>query len=151
MQQALELFEKASEVDPDDYQSPLLAAPIYRKLGNEKKAVEADRRGVALAERHLENYPDNARAYFLAAASLLNIGERNKAFDWAEKAVAIDPDDPNTRYNIACFYAQAGETDRAMAFLQGSMTSRSWVANDPELDPIRDDPRFKAFVETLPD
>jgi hypothetical protein len=38
-----------------------------------------------------------------------------------------------------------------MAFLQGSMTSRSWVANDPELDPIRDDPRFKAFVETLPD
>jgi adenylate cyclase len=61
MQQALELFEKASEVDPDDYQSPLLAAPIYRKLGNEQKAVEADRRGVALAERHLENYPDNAR------------------------------------------------------------------------------------------
>jgi len=38
-----------------------------------------------------------------------------------------------------------------MAFLQGSMTSRSWVANDPELDPIRDDPRFLDFLESLAD
>jgi hypothetical protein len=25
--------------------------------------------------------------------------------------MAIDPDDPTTRYNVACFYAQIGELD----------------------------------------
>ena len=149
LEKALELFEKASEVDPDDYQSPLIAAPIYRKLGHEAKALDEERRGVALAERHLQSYPDNARAYFLATAALYNLGEREKAFDWADKAIAIDPADATTRYNVACFYAQAGDTDKALEFLPGSVTSRTWVDNDPELDSIRDDPRFQAFLKTL--
>jgi adenylate cyclase len=46
LEKALELFEKASKVDPDDYQSPLIAAPVYRKLGYEAEALEAERRGV---------------------------------------------------------------------------------------------------------
>jgi adenylate cyclase len=146
---ALELFEKAMETDPDDYQSPLIAAPVYRKIGDERKASEAERRGCALAARHLESYPDNARAYFLATAALYNIGEREKAYEWADKAIAIDPDDGNTRYNIACFYAQVGEADRAFSFLRGSIASRSWADNDPELDPIREDPRFREFLATL--
>lgn len=149
LEKALELFEKASEVDPDDFQSPLIAAPVYRKLGYEAKALEAERRGVALAESHLQSYPDNARAYFLATAALDNLGECEKAVDWADRAVAIDPDDATTRYNVACFYAQVGDTDKAFAFLQGSVTSRTWLDNDPELDPIRDDPRFHALLRTL--
>ena len=136
-------------MDPDDYQSPLIAAPVYRKLGYEAKALEAERRGVALAESHLQSYPDNARAYFLATAALDNLGEREKAFDWADRAIAIDPDDATTRYNVACFYAQVGDADKAFAFLQGSVTSRTWLDNDPELDPIRDDPRFHALLRTL--
>lgn len=44
---ALELLERAAEVNPDDYQSPLIAAPIYRSLGQEDKALEAERRGRA--------------------------------------------------------------------------------------------------------
>ena len=149
LEKALELFEKASEVDPDDYQSPLIAAPVYRKLGYEAKALEAERRGVALAESHLQSYPDNARAYFLATAALDNLGESEKALAWANRAIAIDPDDATTRYNVACFYAQVGDADKAFAFLQGSVTSRTWLDNDPELDPIRDDPRFHALLRTL--
>jgi hypothetical protein len=29
------------------------------------------------------------------------------------------------------------------------IASRSWVENDPELDPIRDDPRFREYLATL--
>lgn len=144
---ALELFERAAEVNPDDYQSPLIAAPIYRSLGHEDKAVEAERRGVALAERHLEDYPDNARAYFLASSALWNLGRREDAYAWNDRAIAIDPEDPSTRYNIACFYAQVGEIDRAFELLENSITSRSWAENDPELKPLHADPRFKALME----
>ena len=146
---ALELFERAAEVNPDDYQSPLLAAPLYRSLGHEDRAVEAERRGVALAERHLEDYPDNARAYFLASSALWSMGRKEDAYAWNDRAIAIDPEDPSTRYNIACFYAQVGEIDRAFDYLENTITSRTWVENDPELEPLRADPRFKALVERL--
>jgi adenylate cyclase len=146
---ALELFERAAEVNPDDYQSPLIAAPVYRSLGQEDKALEAERRGVALAERHLEDYPDNARAYFLATSALWNLGRKKEAVAWNERAIAIDPWDPVTRYNSACFYAQVGEIDKAFDFLENTVTSRSWAENDPDLEPLRADPRFKALMERL--
>ncbi len=146
---ALELFERAAEVNPDDYQSPLIAAPIYRSLGHEDKAVAAERRGVALAERHLEDYPDNARAYILAAGALWSLGRKDDAYAWNDRAIAIDPEDPSTLYNIACFYAQVGEIDKAFDCLENSITSRSWAENDPELEPLRADPRFKALMERL--
>jgi adenylate cyclase len=146
---ALELFERAAEVNPDDYQVPLIAAPVYRSLGQEDKAAEAERRGVALAERHLEDYPDNARAYFLATSALYNLGRQNEAFAWIERAIAIDPDDASTRYNVACFYAQIGEIEKALDYLENSITSRSWAQNDPELEPLRSHPRFIALMAKL--
>lgn len=146
---ALELLERAAEVNPDDYQGPLIAAPVYRSLGQEDKAVAAERRGVALAERHLEDYPDNARAYFLASSALWNLGRREDAVAWNDRAIAIDPEDPTTRYNIACFYAQVGEIDKAFEYLENTITSRSWAENDPELEPLHADPRFKAMMERL--
>jgi adenylate cyclase len=104
---------------------------------------------VALAERHLEDYPDNARAYFLAASSLVTLGRTAEAHEWAERAIAIDPDDPSARYNVACFYAQVGDIDKALDYLENSVTSRSWLESDPELDPLREHPRYKAFVAQL--
>jgi adenylate cyclase len=146
---ALELFERAAEVNPDDYQAPLLAAPIYRSLGMEDRALEAERRGVTLAERHLEDYPDNARAYFLAASALSSLGLTEQAIEWAERAISIDPDDPSARYNVACFYAQIGDIEKALDYLESSVTSRSWLESDPELEPIRSHPRYKAYVDSL--
>ena len=146
---ALELYERAAEVNPDDYQVPLLSAPVYRSLGMEDKAREAGRRGVMLAERHVEDYPDNARAYFLASSPLVDLGRMEQAIEWVERAIAIDPDDPSTRYNVACFYAQLGEIEKALDYLEGSVTSRSWLESDPDLDPLRSHPRFQAYVETL--
>ena len=74
------------------------------------------------------------------------IGQPDRALDWARRAIAIDPSDPATLYNVACFYAQAGRTEDALDCLENGVTSRSWLQNDPELDPIREQPRFKALL-----
>ena len=74
-----------------------------------------------------------------------------KAFEWAERALAVAPREPSCLYNLACFYAQVGQADRALDFLETSIASRSWAQNDPELDPIRDHPRFRAFLSSLDD
>ncbi len=148
-EKALELFARATEVDPDDFESPLLAAPIYRRLGMEEEAAEAASQGVLRAERHLADFPESQRAYYLGAGGLLELGKRDKAFDWAEKSLAIDPGDPAIRYNMGCFYAKAGEIDKAFECLEDSITSRSWIENDLDLESLREDPRYQKLLDSL--
>ncbi len=149
MRKAVEHFENAMRVNPDDYQSPALAAPVYKHLGDEARFLQAAREGARRAERHLEDYPLSQRAWYLGAVSLLYLGERDRAMTWAEESLAIDPSDPAIRYNMGCFYAQAGDIDRSFECLKNSISSRSWVENDPDLEPIRDDPRYQQFLDSL--
>lgn len=150
LEEALRWFEKAAILSPDDFNGPLVAAPIYRKLGHIEKARAAEIRGLENAERYLEAHPDNARAYFLGAWPLYESGEKAKAYEWAERALAIDPEDGSTLYNLACFYASTGELDKALDCLErGGIHSAEWMAVDPDLDPIRDDPRFKKVMERV--
>jgi adenylate cyclase len=146
LRRALEFFEHASAVSPEDYNVPLIAAPLVRSLGDAARSLELDRRGIELAERHLEANPDSARPYYLGAAALMMLGQPDKALDWARRAIAIDPEDPATLYNVACFYAQAGRIDDALECLEKGVTSKTWLENDPELDPIREHARFKALL-----
>jgi adenylate cyclase len=146
---ALEYFEKAVELDPDDYESPLLVISNYHKAGDDEGAERAARIGVERAERHLEDYPDNPRPYYLGAAGLITLGERDRALEWAEHALALAPEDSSTRYNLACNYAMLGQTGKALDCLENSISSHSWIENDPELDSLRSHPRYKAIIESL--
>ncbi len=146
--QALEWFDKAAKRSPDDFEGPLIAAPIYRSLGKHERAHTEEVRGIANAERHLEAHPDNARAYYLGTTALFHTGQEQKANEWAERALAIDPTDGSTLYNVACFYAQAGNADKAFDCLdRGGIHSVAWMDVDPELDPIRDHPRFDEILQ----
>ncbi len=60
----------------------------------------------------------------------------------ADKAVAD--------YNLACFYARNARVEEALPLLGGALRSqpelREWARNDPDLAPIRDDPRVQSLV-----
>lgn len=150
-EQALENFDKATEYDPDDYESPLLACTIYLSVKHNDGARRTAEIGVERAERILKDYPDNQRAYYLGSAGLFVLEQHDRAKEWAERALTINPDDSATRYNSACFFVKYGDIDRALDCLENSVQSRTWFENDPDLDPLRDHPRFKTIVAALPD
>jgi TolB-like protein/Flp pilus assembly protein TadD len=149
MKTALKMFKRAAHCDPEDWEAVLLSLPLYDKLGDGKELMKAGREGVNRVERFLQIYPNNQRAYYLGASALLLLGEERKAHLWIEKSLQIAPNDSATRYNAGCFYAQAGESDKAFANLRESIASLSWIENDPDLDPLRDDPRFPVYLESL--
>jgi adenylate cyclase len=66
--------------------------------------------------------------------------------------VASDPSNPLTLYNIACLHSLAGRTSLALDHLElaveKGMRNRDWFMTDPDLEPIRDDPRFHALLAT---
>lgn len=152
IQDAAKMFEKAADFDPDDFVSPLLATTIYFALHDTRASERMARIGVERAQRVLEDYPDNQRAYYLGAAGWYMLGETPKALDWTDKALELNPNDPATRYNAACFFAKFPEKhDQALDLLERSLTSRSWMENDADLDPLREYPRFKAILDSLAD
>jgi adenylate cyclase len=146
---AIEYFTRAMELNPDDYESPLLVIASYQKTGDNAMLSHYARVGIERAKQHLEDYPDNPRAYYLAATGFLILDQPEEGLKWAEAALSIAPDDPSTRYNVSCYFAQTGEIEKALDLLENSISSISWIEHDPELDPLRDHPRYKALIESL--
>lgn len=154
---AAELFEKANRVRPNDYQTPLLLSQMYLDLRQEHKVIESARRGVAAAEQFLELNPGEARALYLGCGALLTLGETDKAQEWADRALALHPEDGPTLYNVACYFANKGLLEKALGCLEKAklpdwgMVSRDWLLRDSDLATLRDHPRFEAILHKVPE
>jgi adenylate cyclase len=87
-----------------------------------------------------------------AVGALAVLGEVERAKEWAERAMLLDPDNLNLRYNIACsFVTDLREFEVAMDLLEPAFQklrgeAMNWSRIDPDLDLIRDHPRFKAML-----
>jgi adenylate cyclase len=153
-EEASRLFQRAAELKPDDYQALLVLTGIHRTLGREQEMKEAAREGVARAERELLLHPGNPRPAYLGAVGLAVLGELDRAKEWAERALVIDPDDGLTKYNVACVCSLVGEHERAIDLLvdllpNATWERKNWVKHDSDLDPIRRHPRFPEVLELL--
>jgi adenylate cyclase len=151
-ERAAELFEKATQVRSDDYRSAVLLTCVYLALGRRTDMERAGRLGLERAERELTLHPENSSPAQLGALALAYLGERDRAKEWAARTLAIDPDDLNATYNIACAYLHMGEHEAALDLLEKvipiASVHRFWWSTDPDLDPIRNHPRYKRLVET---
>jgi tetratricopeptide (TPR) repeat protein len=149
MEEAVRHYEEAARVRPEDYQALLLMQGPLRAMGRKEEAIAAVRRGLQVAERHLELNPDDARALYLGSGALIALGQVERAMDWAARAYIIDPTDPGVLYNVACCYAQGGMGDKALECLERAVDNgfghREWLDHDSDLDVLRDNPRFAAL------
>jgi serine/threonine protein kinase/tetratricopeptide (TPR) repeat protein len=147
---AAALYEQASKLNPDDYQAVSLLVPVYHGLGRPAEATATEKRALQLIEKHTENHPDDPRALYLGAGILARVGEHAKSYDWARRALAIDPEETSILYNVACVYALLGRTEDALACLGKVMEHgtffKNWAAKDSDLDSLRSDPRFHALL-----
>jgi adenylate cyclase len=149
---ATNLFERASAINPDDYQSPCLLINMYRSLGRIAEIEGVARKGVTLAEHELTQHPEDPRPAHLGASALIELGERDRAREWLSRALAIDPDDPLTHYNVACGYTNLGEFELALDMLERSIRVGgpelvNYAKHDSTFDPIRSRPRFQKLIE----
>ncbi len=153
LERSVELFLKAAEVRPEDFQALLLTPMPLRRLGRPDEEARLRREGLRRAERHLELQPQDSRALVLGASVLLADGQRERGFEWMARALAIAPDEPSVQVNAGCFYARAGMPDQALDWLEKSFGrgagKREWIEKDPDYDPIREHPRFKAMLAKL--
>jgi len=146
-------FEEAVRRDPDDYASLALLENAQRKLGRPEAVQAAGARALAAVERRLAIAPDDVRALYLGAALDHGYGDRARGDLRMERALELDGDDFTVIYNAACFYARAGNVDRALGYLdravQHGRGSRAWISQDPDFEALHGDPRFEALLARM--
>jgi TolB-like protein/Flp pilus assembly protein TadD len=111
---AARLFEKATEVRPDDYQALALLALVYRALGQKEERDLARKRTLEVIERRLETSPNDARALCFGSVNLLETGQTDKGIEWLERAKNSLADDALNLYNVACVYSTVGKVEDAL-------------------------------------
>jgi adenylate cyclase len=149
---AVEHYGRATEIQPDDYKSPLLAMNALHSLGRYDEEAKLAKIGLERAERALKLHPEYSQPAIQGACALAALGQKERAKEWAARALAIDSDDPQVLYNAACVYSLVGEIDQAFDILDKilpdfSNVSLKWLANDSDLDAIRIHPRYEGLLK----
>ena len=148
---AIEYYQKASEIRPEDYQSVLIQMSLMGALGDVDGAREKAKEGLRRAKDFLELNPDENRAWNLGAFALQRLGRDDEAIEWIDTSLRNSPRNSLLTYNAASFYALAGDTDKSLHYLELAANSGclnlSWMEQDADLDPVRDKPRFKEIIE----
>ncbi|MEO8811545.1 MAG: hypothetical protein ABI376_01360 [Caulobacteraceae bacterium] len=84
--------------------------------------------------------------------ALAALGEVERARDWARRALLIDPDNVFMRYNLACALSAyledaEGALEQLAPFFASTQMEFLRVAKiDPDFNPLREDPRFRAMI-----
>ena len=81
---------------------------------------------------------------------LYSAGEYEKAAETYERFLAETPGNASFLYNLACTEAQLGRKEQALDHLRQAIETnphlKESAPNDPDLDPIRDEPEFSAIT-----
>jgi tetratricopeptide (TPR) repeat protein len=88
----------------------------------------------------------------LLGLARLQLGKADAAIAPLERAVALGAE-PGTGYNLACAHARSGAVEPAFAALEAAIAAgfgdARLLAEDPDLEPLRADPRFAALARRV--
>ncbi len=145
-------FEKAITLMPSDWHSPMMVMTCHQSVGDEDSMLKAARTSIERAEAALVKDPSNTQLLAAGANALALLGEDGRAREWIDRALLLDPNNNSTRYNLACaLVVRLNDRERAMEVLGPYFEhtipdSIKHVEADPDMDSMRDDPRFKQMM-----
>ena len=140
---ALERYSSGIEMDDSYPYIFLMRGELYLKQGK-KELADADFRAVVEKDTVLSD--GSCRQY-----ALHFLGRDKEALEWQDSLAAKLHDDPGTYYDQGCLYSRMGRTEDAVKAIKTALergyNNFRHIADDDDLDPIRNIPEFVSLVE----
>lgn len=149
---AVPYFEKAVSLMETDYNDAGLLISCYNALGDSEGQRRAAQLTQERAEKAIAHDPSNGAALGYGASSLAVLGDADRAREWIDRALLIDPENITMRYNLACaltVYLDDGDTALKLLepyFERIGIQDLSHAKVDPDMDKLRDHPRFREMM-----
>jgi TolB-like protein len=139
--EAIAAYQDAIAVDPGPPESYARRGLAYYALGSAQMAGSS-----------CEMKPDYWESRFCLALTFEKLGQRRESdlqIKWLTEFYGGDP----LAYQFAEIYAQRGDRDRALEWLDTALRLRDAgfrrLKTDPLMDPLRSEPRFQAIMREL--
>jgi adenylate cyclase len=145
-------FEKAAALDEMDFKALAMLVSCYTALGDGQNARRVAIIALARAENAVAQDRSNGYAMAVGVAALGTLGETERAKDWMDRALLVDPDNLMMRYNLTCALASLLNDPDAALDMLGPVLERDTgelvrlATDDPDLNDLRADPRFHAMI-----
>ena len=150
--EAIAYWEKAVSLEEGDFGSAGMLVTSYTALGDHEAARRAAELTLERCEKILARDANNGAAMGHGSDALAVLGQRERAKEWMERALLIDPDNITMRYNFVCALANfLNDKDAALEMLRPAFETMgigliNHARIDPDFDAIRDDPQFKEML-----
>jgi adenylate cyclase len=149
IRECVPFFEKSASLMDNDWRSPMMLMTCYQSLGEKDELLKSAKLTLERTEKVVARDPTNVSALAAGSGALIRLGEENRAREWIHRALLLDPDNLNMRYNIACtLVVDFGDKEEAVETLKTffeRINSTVWMRHvdaDPDLNELRDDRRF---------
>jgi adenylate cyclase len=153
IREAIPYFEKAASVMDSDWHNPSMLCTCYTATGDMAALRRVGEMTVERAEKAVAKDPSNASALASGVAGLAVLGQHDRARDWIDRALLLEPENISMRYNLACaLVTDIKDHDAAIDLFRPyfervvSPTQIKHMMADPDLDDIRNDPRFVSML-----
>jgi adenylate cyclase len=152
IEEAAVYWEKALTLEEGDFGSAGMLITVYTALGKHEAVQRAAKTTLERCEKILGRDSNNGAALGHSSVALSVLGQHERAKEWMERALLVDPDNLTMRYNFVCLLAtQFHDEDAALEMLRPAfeLAGSGLIHHakvDPDLDSIRDDPRFKEML-----
>jgi Flp pilus assembly protein TadD len=145
--EARKSFDKAMQLDPTWSRPRNDIAILFREDGQLSLALDQ-----ALLAVDMD--PKGAVTHYNYGVILDLNGRHSEARAQYQLVIELDPNLPEPHYNLACSYARTGNLNTALPHLKRAIRLqelfRDECKEDPDFDPIRDEPEFKALLKAPP-
>jgi adenylate cyclase len=152
LEEAAPYFEKVAALMETDLVATHFLITCYANLGDGESTQRIARIALARAEKAVARDRSNSFAMGVAVHALSALGENDRAKDWMDRALLIDPDNTPIRYEFACTLATSlNDPEAALDMLESALERNPFdlvrrASTDPDFAGLRDDPRFQAMV-----
>ncbi|MDE2140217.1 MAG: hypothetical protein KGJ17_06920, partial [Gammaproteobacteria bacterium] len=146
------LYQKAVNLMETDVNSAMMLVSSYRALGDVAGMRGAAEIALKRADAFLAHDQSNAGVIAYSANALGALGEGDRAKARMNRAMLIDPDNWNMRYNFACALSvYLKDTDATLKMVKSLLETATeplldYMKADPDFDHLHDDPRWQSMV-----
>ena len=151
-EEAARFFEKALSLMESDVNTAMTLVSTYRVLGDKVGMRRAAEMASKRADAVLALDRNNATVMAYSANALGALGEAERAKARMNRALLIDPDNLDMRYNFACaLNAYLNDKQTALDMLAPLFATITayllrYLKVDPDFESLHDDPRYQAMV-----